>query len=50
MHVFLVKAAKLVREHDKLKQIPVILTTNYDTCSSARSRNRTEPEPYDLIT
>jgi len=48
MHLFLAKAATRVREHGRLRQIPVILTTNYDyLLESAFER---AGEPYDLIT
>jgi len=48
LHRFLARAAKLVREQGQLKQIPVILTTNYDYLLERAFED--VPEQYDLIT
>jgi hypothetical protein len=48
MHLFLAKAATVVREQGRLRQIPVILTTNYDYLLERAFEQA--GEPYDLIT
>ena len=48
MHLFLAKAATIVREQGRLRQIPVILTTNYDYLLERAFEQA--GEPYDLIT
>ena len=50
LHRFLALAAKRIREHGELRQIPVILTTNYDYLLERAFEEPGVDEPYDLIT
>jgi hypothetical protein len=50
VHRLLATAAKRVREHGQLRQIPVILTTNYDYLLEQAFEDPDVREPYDLVT